>query len=215
MAYGLPPISFIGYPVSILCPGHAGLGLREVHAADAPGIVDHLAALSPEDRHLRFCGTLSDAAIAEHVAGLDRRPGFALAAFAGPLWQGPFHGSGPIKAFAELVVSGQTAELGLSVDADRRRAGIGTYLIQTAARLLAPRRVARILALTLARNTAMIRLGEACGAGIERDGADVMIDFSVAQLDAAYRARRTAQILPWTRRLPPAALSVPQYRARS
>jgi GNAT superfamily N-acetyltransferase len=156
----------------------------------------HLAALSPEDRHLRFCGTLSDAAIAEHVAGLDRRPGFALAAFAGPLWQGPFHGSGPIKAFAELVVSGQTAELGLSVDADRRRAGIGTYLIQTAARLLAPRGVARILALTLARNTAMIRLGEACGAGIERDGADVMIDFSVAQLDAAYRARRTAQSSP-------------------
>lgn len=194
MAFGLPPISFIGYPVSIPCAGHAGLGLREARPGDEPAILRHLLALSPEDRHLRYCGTLSDAAVAERVAGLFERPGFALAAHDGPLWDGPFYRAGPVRAFAELVVDGRLAELGISVDAGRRRAGIGTYLVQTAARLLALRGVERIVALTLPRNTAMIRLGQACEAAIEHDGSDVVITFSVARLHNAYLARRATQV---------------------
>jgi GNAT superfamily N-acetyltransferase len=202
MAYGLPPISFIGYPVSIPCAGHAGLGLREARSGDEPAILAHLAGLSPADRHLRFCATLSDAALAEHVAGMAQRPGFALAAFDGPLWDSPFGPAGPISAFAELVVSGRTAELGISVAAERRRAGIGTYLVQTAARLLGLRGVERIVALTLPRNQPMIRLGLTCGAEVVSDPSDVVITFSVPRLHTAYLARRTVQVftpVPWNR----------------
>jgi GNAT superfamily N-acetyltransferase len=194
MAFGFPPISFIGYPVSVPCAGHAGLGFREARPGDGAVILSHLLSLSPEDRHLRFCGSLSDDAIRTHVAGLPDRPGFALAAFDGALWDGPFHSAGPVRAFAELVVAGKVAELGISVDVTRRRAGVGTYMVQTAARLLALRGVERIVALTLARNRAMIRLGQTCDAEIDRDGSDVLITFSVPRLHNAYLARRATQV---------------------
>jgi GNAT superfamily N-acetyltransferase len=203
VAYGLPPISYIGYPVPVPCIGHAGLGFREATAEDGPAIRSHLLALSPEDRQMRFCAALSDAAIAAHAEALPKRPGFALAAIDGPLWNGPFHQAGPVHGFAELVVAGRSAELGISVDASRRRAGVGTYLMQTAARLLALRGVEEIVALTLNRNAAMIRLGLSCGARVERDDSDVIVTFSVERLHQAYLARRTAQVLtprPWRRR---------------
>jgi GNAT superfamily N-acetyltransferase len=194
MAFGLPPISFIGYPVSIPCAGHAGLGLREARRGDEPMILSHLKGLSPEDRHLRFCGSLSDAAMEAHVGALADRPGFALMALDGPLWGSPFLAAGPVRASAELVVHERIAELGISVDAERRRAGIGTYLVQTAARLLALRGVERIVALTLPRNTAMIRLGQTCEAEIDFDVSEVVVTFSVARLHNAYLARRATQV---------------------
>jgi GNAT superfamily N-acetyltransferase len=176
------------------CAGHAGLGFREARPADRPAILAHLLALSPEDRHLRFCGSLSDETIRTHVEGLPDLPGFTLAALEGPLWDGPFYRAGPVRAFAELVVSGKVAELGISVDAGRRRAGVGTYMVQTAARLLALRGVEQIVALTLTRNRGMIRLGQTCGARIESDGSEVVITFSVPRLHKAYLARRTTQV---------------------
>jgi GNAT superfamily N-acetyltransferase len=194
MAFGLPPISFIGYPVSLPCAGHAGLGFREAGRGDRPAILSHLLALSPDDRHLRFCGSLSDEAIAAHVEGVIDLPGFALGAFDGPLWSGPFHQAGPVRGFAELVVTGTVAELGISVEVGRRRNGVGTYMVQTAARLLALRGVRKIVAMTLTRNAAMIRLGQTCGAEIERDGSDVVVTFSVERLHKAYLARRSTQV---------------------
>lgn len=194
VAYGFPPVSFIGYPISVPCAGHAGLGFREARPGDGAQILDHLRALSPEDRHLRFCGGISEAALAAHAAALPDLPGFAITAHDGPLWDGPFHRPGPIRALAELAVTDTAAEIGISVDASRRRTGVGTYMVQTAARLLALRGVEEITALTLARNTAMIRLGRGCGAWIEQDGPDVRITFSAARLHAAYLARRAAQV---------------------
>ena len=74
MAFGYPPISFIGYPVSVPCPGHAGLGFREAGPGDGPAILAHLRGLSAEDRHLRFCGTLSDGALAFLAASRNMPP---------------------------------------------------------------------------------------------------------------------------------------------
>jgi RimJ/RimL family protein N-acetyltransferase len=204
MAFGFPPISFIGYPLSVPCAGHANLGFREVRPGDGPALIAHLQALTPEDRHLRFCGSLSDEAIAAHVAGLPELPGFCLAAFDGPLWDGPFYSAGPVRALAELVVGGKVAELGISVDTQRRRNGVGTYMVQTAARLLALRGVEEIVAMTLPRNRAMIRLGQSADARIENDGSDVVITFSVARLHNAYLARRATQVFRRESRCPEA-----------
>ncbi len=194
MAFGLPHISFIGYPAPIPCAGHAGLGFREARPADAPAILDHLRRLPPEDRRMRYCATISDQALAHEATRLFQRAHFTLCAFDGPLWDGPFHRSGPIRAVAEFVISGDQAELGLSVDAELRRRGVGAYLVQTASRLLAPRGVRTVTAYTLPQNRAMIALGLASGAWIERGPEEVEIDFDVAALQAAYLRRRAEQV---------------------
>ena len=132
MAFGLPNVSFIGYPVAVPCAGHAGLGLRQATRADSAALVEHFQALTPDDRRMRFCATLNDEALRQHVDGLWERDALVLAAHDGPLWSGPLHRAGPVRALAEFVVTGEEAELGISVDATMRRRGIGTYLVQTA-----------------------------------------------------------------------------------
>ena len=115
---------------------------------------------------MRFCATLNDEALRNHVDGLWARDAVVLAAHDGPLWSGPLHRAGPVRALAELVVTGEEAELGISVDASMRRRGVGTYMVQTAARLLAPRGVRRIRATTLNDNHSFVALAQSCGAEV-------------------------------------------------
>lgn len=192
MAYGFPNVSFIGYPVPLLCPAHAGLGFRQAGRGDSPAVLDHLRALSPEDRRLRFCGTLSDAAVARHVEGLWKPRHVVISGHAGPLWAGPFHAAGPVRALAELALSEDTAELGLSVQPGERRRGVGTHLLQTAGRLLAPRGIARLIAYTLPGNASMLALARKFGAEIAFEAGEARIAFSTAALQAAYVPRRLA-----------------------
>ena len=190
MAYGLPHISFVGYPVAIPCAGHAGLGFREAAPSDAAAIVAHYADLDPVDRRLRFCASLTENGLNRHVDGLWDRSGFVLAALDGPLWRGPLHRAGTVRAVAELAVDGREAELGLSVEGSLRCRGVGTYMIQTAARLLAPRGVSRIVAYTLPGNQSFLTLARAAGAGIVTGSDEVEVVFEVDQLAAAYLVRR-------------------------
>ncbi len=192
MPFGLPNVSYIGYPAPVLCAGHAGLGFREVSARDTPAIRAHLGRLSPEDRRARFCAGLSDAALDAHAASMWSRASLVIAAHDGPLWPGPFHSAGEVRALAELAVDGRDAEIGLSVDGGLRRRGVGTYLVQTAARLLAPRGVERLLACTVPGNRAMLRLARGCGAAVDATASDVEIVFDVAALSRAYMLRRVA-----------------------
>ena len=167
MAFGLPQISFIGYPLR--CPALAsGSGLPRGRASGTPRHSPHTTrALDPADRRMRFCATLDDAVIERHVAGLWSRPTLVIAAHDGPLWSGPLHRAGPVRAVAELAIDGTEAELGLSVDTALRRRGVGTYLVQTAARLLAPRGVRRFGAYTLPGNRSFIALARSSGASVE------------------------------------------------
>jgi GNAT superfamily N-acetyltransferase len=195
MAFGLPNVSFIGYPVAVPCAGHAGLGLRQATPADSAALVEHFHALTADDRRMRFCATLNDEALRQHVDGLWRHDALVLAAHDGPLWSGPQHRAGPVRALAELVVTGEEAELGISVDATMRRRGIGTYLVQTAARLLAPRGVKLIRATTLPDNASFIALAQACGAKVAGGPDGVEAAFDVAALNRAYLRRRAAQVI--------------------
>jgi len=190
MPFGLPQMSCIGYPAPMLCPAHAGLGFREAHPWDAAEIGEHYARLSAEDLRLRFCASLSDEALAAHLDGLWDRAGLVIGAFDGPLWRGPFHAAGPVLALIEVTIDRRDAEFGISVDPALRRRGVGTYLVQTAARLLAPRGVRRLFATTLPRNRAMIGLARNSGAAIEGDVNEVELIFDVAELERSYLARR-------------------------
>lgn len=167
-AYGLPNISFIGYPVSIPCAGHAGLGLREARRRDSSALVAHLRKLEAEDRRMRFCATLTDQALERHVEEMWSRDPIAIAALDGPLWLGPLNRAGEIRAFAEVFVADGAAELGLSVDPALRQRGVGTYLVQTAAHLLARRGARVIRASTLPDNRSFLTLARACGARIDQ-----------------------------------------------
>lgn len=193
MAFGLPNVSYLGYPAPMLCAGHVGLGFRQATPRDMPAIRAHLGRLSLEDRRARFCAGLSDAALDAHVAALWRRSGLVITALDGPLWPGPFHAAGAVRALAEVAIDGREAEIGLSVDGGQRRRGVGTYLVQTAARLLAPRGVERLLACTVPGNAAMLRLARSCAAEIDIAGSEVEIVFRVDALRQAYLRRRIAE----------------------
>ncbi len=195
MPFGLPNISCIGYPVSLPCAGHAGLGLRAATRADAPALLRHLTALDLADRRMRFCATLGDEAVARHVEGVFGRPVLVLAGFDGPIWSGPLHRPGPVRAAAELTLGGDEAELGISVDAGLRRRGIGAYLVQTAGALLAPRGVRRIRAYTMAGNLSFLRLARALDGAVVADADEVEVIFDVARLVHGYRRRRAAELL--------------------
>ena len=193
MAFGLPNISFIGYPVSLPCPGHAGMGLRQARRPDAPAILAHFRELTDRDRRHRFCGTLSDAAVERHVDGLWPDGPLLIAAHDGPLWPGPFHAAGAVRALAEVSLSEGRAELALTVDGSLRRRGVGTWLVRTAARLLAPRGIAHITAWTLPDNAAFLALSRRCDAEIAHEAGQVEVTFDVAALHRAYLLRRTAR----------------------
>lgn len=201
MPFGLPNVSFVGYPVAVPCPPHSGLGVRQAMATDTEAVVEHFRALDRDDLRMRFCATLNDAAVRRHVDDLWDREGLVLAAFDGPLWGGPLHKAGPIRALAELLASGEgEAELGISVDPSLRRRGIATYLLQVAACMLGPRGVRIIRATTLPDNNSFIAMAQAAGAEVRLglDGVDVAFD--VATLQRAYRRRRTAEMLGGRRR---------------
>ena len=192
MAFGFPQTSFIGYPLSVPCAGHAGLGFRRAGPADAPGILAHYRELAPADRRRRFCATLAHHAVGRHVEGLWRRDGLVLAAHDGPLWRGPFHGAGPVRAVAEVGVAGREAEIGISVGDGLRRRGVGTYLVQTVGMLLAPRGVTFLRACTLPDNASFLGLAATAGATVEAGRDEVEVCFDVAALRRAYLRRRAA-----------------------
>lgn len=190
----MPSVSFIGFPMPMLCTGHAGLGFREASQRDTPEIIAHFKALAPTDRRMRFCATLDDSAVERHVSSLSSGRRIVIAAHDGPLWASAFRPAGPIRALAELAVAKDEAELGISVDSGLRRRGIGTYLIQTAACLLQPRGVRRIRAYTLPENRSFIELARGCGAEIETGQDEVEVLFDVKAMTRAYHRRRVVEV---------------------
>ncbi len=193
MAYGLPPISYIGHPVPIPCPGHAGLGFRQARPSDSPEILAHFRGLTPSDRRMRFMATLNDETLEHYVDGMWDRESLVLAAFDGPLWSGPLGEAGPVRGLAELALNSGEAELAISVEDGLRRRGVGTYLVQTAARLAKPRGITRIRACTLSDNASFLALARNAGASIEAGGGEVEVVFDVAELERAYLRRRAAE----------------------
>jgi GNAT superfamily N-acetyltransferase len=173
---GLP-----GWTVPIPCAAHAGLRFRQVVPPDARAILAHFSGLAPEDRHLRFWAALGEAGLERHVAGLWTRPGLAIAA-----WGGPNRGGRPILALAELAVAGVEAELGLSVDRALQNRGIGSYLVRTAARLLALRGVQRLRAQALHGNTGFLRLALRLGAEIAAGPEAIEFTFDISSLHRSF-----------------------------
>lgn len=99
-----------------------------------------------------------------------------------------------MRALAELALGPGEAELALSVEAGLRRRGVGTYLLQTAARLAKPRGITRIHAYTLPDNNSFLALARTAGGAIESGPGEAEVTFDVAVLERAYLHRRAAQV---------------------
>lgn len=96
---------------------------RRLNAAARPLALAHLQALAPAERVSRFNAPQSDASIRAYVARIDFERDLVLAI--GP----PTH---PPRALAHLGIAGRVGELGFSVLAPWRGAGLATRLFEAA-----------------------------------------------------------------------------------
>jgi hypothetical protein len=134
--------------------------LRE---SDRRGLLRHFLSLGIEDRHLRFGSAIPDAGIEAYVARLDfDRDG---------LFAVQDEALEPV-AVVHVAITGDGAELGLSVLPAVRGRGLGYLLLQRAVTFLRNRGIARVFVHCLSENGAMMHLARKSGMRIVQAGAE-------------------------------------------
>ncbi len=145
------------------------LVLREARLADA-----ELLWRWANDREARE-NSFAKAPIpyADHVVWLERR----LASDATRLWIF-YRGAAPVGQ-VRFDISGDAAEIGITVAPDRRGRGYGKAMLAQAISALREERGGRPRVSVLAQNTASLRLFKACGfeetGTVQRDGEQVIL----------------------------------------
>lgn len=146
-------------PIRSLAPRHRGR------------IVEHLQALEPHDRYLRFGYPASDEQIRNYVESLDfdRDEVFGI-----------FNRRLQLIAMAHLAYAPQAqladrppmVEFGVSVSRSARGKGYGARLFDHAIMHARNRSVDSLFIHALSENTAMLRIARKAGATVERDGTE-------------------------------------------
>lgn len=134
-------------------------------------IIDHLLALDPRDRYLRFGYAASDEQIRKYALGIDFNRDEVL---------GIFNHRLQLVALAHLAYGqalpgepGRTmAEFGVSVLPQSRGRGLGRRLFETAALHARNRGIDTLFIHALSENRPMLRIATAAGALVERDGGE-------------------------------------------
>jgi len=134
-------------------------------------IIDHLLAMEPRDRYLRFGYSASDEQIHKYALGIDFNRDEVL---------GIFNRRLQLVALAHLAY-GQPApgdptrtmaEFGVSVLPESRGRGLGRRLFETAALHARNRGIDTLFIHALSENRPMLRIATAAGAIVERDGGE-------------------------------------------
>ena len=145
-------------------------------------VLQHLLALAPRDRYLRFGYTASDHHVERYVAQLD---------FSSDELFGIFDRRLELLAVAHLAYvarPGATireAEFGVSVDATARGSGWGTRLFALCSVHARNRGVDTLLVHALSENTAMLRIARSAGALVAFDGPDAVARVQLPPQDLA------------------------------
>ena len=143
--------------------------VQRLGASAAAQYREHLLALPPEDARLRFGSAVSAETIARYVDGIDFDEDEVFGV----------HGDGlKLVGAAHLALSGDAAELGVSVLPGQRGRGVGAALVARAAEHARNRRVPQLFMHCLAENAAMIRIAR-------RTEMDVVIDSGDADAHVA------------------------------
>lgn len=142
--------------------------IREIGARYRPQILQHLVALSPDDRYLRFGYAANDQQIRRYVDGLD---------FKRDRLFGIFNRHLDLVAVAHLAyptdfsIAG-FAEFGVSVSAHLRGRGFGSRLFERAAIHAVNDGVKTLYIHALSENLAMLRIARKAGAEVENAGSE-------------------------------------------
>lgn len=134
-------------------------------------IIEHLLALEPHDRYLRFGYPASDEQIRKYALSID---------FARDEVLGIFNRRLHLIALAHLAYaqpmpgdpSRKMAEFGVSVMPQSRGRGLGRRLFDTAALHARNRGIDTLFIHALSENRPMLRIAIAAGAVVERDGGE-------------------------------------------
>lgn len=118
----------------------------------------HLAALDPDDTRLRFGSVIGGDAVAAYVDRIDFESDVVFAVRDDALRV--------VAAAHVAVLDATTAELGVSVDSDRRRRGIATALVRRAAAHARNRNLRTLYMHCLAENAAMMHIARRAGMAV-------------------------------------------------
>jgi GNAT superfamily N-acetyltransferase len=150
--------------------GWAWVPIRSLAARHRPRIADHLLALSPQDRYLRFGHPATDEQIAKYVDTIDFERDEVF---------GIFNRRLELIAMAHLANAPAArsdqppmAEFGVSVLAKARGRGFGARLFEHAMVHARNRGVDTLLIHALSENVTMLKIARQAGAVVVREGAE-------------------------------------------
>jgi len=131
-------------------------------------VAQHLLALEPQDRYLRFGYAATDEQVRRYVQLLD---------FGRDEVFGIFNRRLQLIALAHVAFSesqdySSCAEFGVSVAASARGRGFGARLFDRAVMLARNRGVSMMFIHALSENTAMLKIARNAGASVHRDGSE-------------------------------------------
>lgn len=179
-------------------PHSAIVPIREIGARYREQIAQHLLALDPQDRYLRFGYAANDRQIRHYVDQLD---------FERDQIFGIFNRKLELIAMAHLaypadMVKAGFAEFGVSVASHARGRGYGSRLFERAAIHAVNDGVKTLYIHALSENTAMIRIARKAGASVERQGSESEAHLSLPEATFASRmgelvADRVGQVDYW------------------
>ena len=135
---------------------------RRLYAHERPLFAEHLKRLPENDRRMRFArGGVSDAWIDGYVAKI-AEDDLILATL----------DHDRVVGAAHVAFSGETAEVGVSVDADNRVGGIGSELLRQAVTFARNRRAEKLYTLCLSENRSMVALARRTGLDVHYQGGE-------------------------------------------
>lgn len=149
---------------------------RRLTDSDRAAVRAHLLGLSDDDRQLRFCQQMSDAALRAYADRID---------FAAEVCLGVFDDAGRLVAFAQGFAYDSrgvnTLEAAFSTDAGWRRRGLAALLLAELTDHALRLGVGRVIALCLAANHPMRALLRAVGAACTVDDGEVLGELRLAR----------------------------------
>lgn len=169
-------------------PAPTMVPIRSLGGNHRARILQHLLALEPQDRYLRFGYQATDAQIVRYVEGLNFDRDEIL---------GIYNRNLQLIAMAHLAYADDEhckscAEFGVSVAALSRGKGYGSRLFERAAMSAVNEGVSLMFIHALSENAAMLKIARNAGAWVERDGGE---SEAYLQLPTATFDSRMSEIL--------------------
>ncbi len=149
--------------------------IRALSARHRPRILEHLLALAPRDRYLRFGSAATDAQIAHYVdlIDFDRDDIFGIFNRRLELLAVAHLAYGPARPASPELAS---AEFGVSVAERARGRSCGTRLFERAALYARNRGVGRLQIHALSENQSMLTIARKAGGLVVRDGSEAQAE---------------------------------------